>query len=448
MKKIILASASPQRKNLMNLMGIPYTIKPSQSDELTKITTTCSQFVKDNALLKARAVADKEKDAIVIGADTIVYVGGKRIIGKPKDMAEAKSNLKLLMSHPHWVYTGVALVDTKNRKEIADYEKTKIFMTKLTDAAIDEYYTHMSPLDKAGGFDIEGKGSMFIRRIEGCYFNVVGLPLAKLRVMLKKMGVHVLSLILVVGLAGLTGCTTEYNLATHQEESLLYGTEREKSIGAAAAQSLEKQLELSGEVDANERVEKILKRIVAVCDRQELVYTIKIIDEDTVNAISLPGGYIYVYKGLIDKVKTDDELASVIAHEVGHITARHAIKRQQKDYGDLLLQVAALQAGDGQFAAGVNFALTSLFFAHAQEDEFEADSLSIKYLKKAGFNPQGSVDMLKILKKEQDKGPTRPYSYWRTHPYLTQRIAAAGQVTNQRLEFRQYLNLTGERENF
>lgn len=445
MKKIILASASPQRKNLMNLMGIPYTIKPSRSDELTKITTTCSQFVKDNALLKARAVAVKEKDAIVIGADTIVYVGGKRIIGKPKDMAQAKENLKLLMSHPHWVYTGVALIDTTDGKEIVDYEKTKIFMSRLTDAAIDEYYTHMSPLDKAGGFDIEGKGSMFIRRIEGCYFNVVGLPLAKLRVMLKKIGVHVLCLIV---LFGIMGCSSEYNLATHQEETLLYGSEREKGIGAAAAQALEKQMEISGDVEANERVEKILKRIVAVCDRQELVYTIKIIDDDTVNAVSLPGGYVYVYRGLIEKVKNDDELASVIAHEVGHITARHAMKRQQKIYSDLLLQVAALKAGDGQFASGVNFALTSIFFAHAQEDELEADALGIKYMKKAGYDPKGAIDMLKILKKEQDKGPTRPYSYWRTHPFLTQRIAAAGQVTNQRLEFREYLNLTGEGEKF
>ena len=129
MKPLILASASAQRKNLMNLMGIPYTIVPSRKDELKKITTTCMRFVKDNALLKARDVASRTKDGIVIGADTIVYVGGKRIIGKPKDMKQAKDNLKLLMSRPHWVYTGIALIDVKAGKEIVDYEKTKIFMT-------------------------------------------------------------------------------------------------------------------------------------------------------------------------------------------------------------------------------------------------------------------------------------------------------------------------------
>lgn len=442
-KTIILASASPQRKNLMNLMGLPYIIKPSQADELKKITTTCTQFVKDNALIKAREVAKREKDAIVIGADTIVYVGGKQIIGKPKDMAQAKENLKLLMSRPHWVYTGVALIDTSSGKEIVDYEKTKIFMTKLTDAAIDEYYTHMSPLDKAGGFDIEGKGSVFIRKIEGCYFNVVGLPLAKLRLMLKKFGVHVLSLIVCFGLMG---CSTEYNLATQQEETMMYGSEREKSIGAAMAQSLDKELKFNTDVDVNERVEKMLAKIVAVCDRQELVYTIKVVDEDVMNAFSIPGGYVYIYKGLIDKVENDDQLASVIAHEVAHITARHSIKRMQAVYGDLLLQAAAITTTNGNFASGVNVALSSVLFAHAREDEYEADALAVKYMTKAGFKAEETVNMLRRLKHFQDKEPTRPYSYWRTHPYLTQRIAAAGKITNQRIDFRQYLNLTGEKD--
>ena len=218
MKNIILASASPQRKNLLNLLGIPYTIRPSHSNELKKITTTCSQFVKDNALLKARDVAGQMKDGVVIGADTIVYVGGKKIIGKPKDLKQAKEHLKLLMSRPHWVYTGVAVIDVKANKEIVDHVKTKIFMTKISDEAIDEYYKHMSPLDKAGGFDIEGKGSVFIRRIEGCYFNVVGLPLAKLRTMLKKVGVHILTLCIMLSLSS---CSSEYNLATQKQETLL-----------------------------------------------------------------------------------------------------------------------------------------------------------------------------------------------------------------------------------
>jgi septum formation protein len=442
-KPLILASASPQRRNLMNLLGIPYTIRPSKSDEIEKITTTCAQFVKDNATLKARAVAKQVKKGIVIGADTTVYVGGKTTIGKPADLKEAKKNLKLLMSHPHWVYTGVAVIDVETGREIIDYEKTKIFMTKLSDDAIDRYYRHMSPLDKAGGFDIEGKGSVFIRRIEGCYFNVVGLPIAKLASMLKKVGVTVLMLFCVLNL---TGCASEYNLATNQQETLLYGSEKEKSIGAAMSQSIEKDVKLSNDVDVNERVEKILKKIVKVCDRQELVYTIRVIDEDKLNAVSLPGGYIYVYKGIIDKVDNDDQLASVVAHEVGHITARHAVKRLQAMYGDFALQIAAIQATNGRFASGVNVALSSIFFAHAREDEYQADRLGIKYMKKAGYNTAEMAKMLEKLKKQEEKEPLTPYSYWRTHPYLLERIAAARQESSETLSFREYLNLTGEKD--
>jgi len=442
-KPIILASASPQRRNLMNLLGIKYLIHPSKSDELEKITTTCAQFVKDNAILKARAVANQLKRGIVVGADTTVYVGGKRTVGKPQDLKEAKKNLKLLMSHPHWVYTGVALIDIETKKELIDYEKTKIFMTKLSDAEIDTYYRHMSPLDKAGGFDIEGKGGVFIRRIEGDYSNVVGLPLAKLTGMLKKFGVHVFMAFAVLNLVG---CASEYNLATQKQETLLYGSEKEKSMGAGMAQSIEKQLELNADVDANERVERILKRIVAVCDRQELIYTIKVIDKDELNAVSLPGGYIYIFKGLIDKVKNDDELAAVIAHEVGHITARHSVKRMQSAYSDLALKIAAMQSTNGRFARGVSVALDSIFFAHAREDEFEADRLAVKYMKKAGYDADKAADMLQILKDKQEKEPSTPFSYWRTHPYLTQRIAAARQASSESLGFREYLNLTGEKD--
>jgi MAF protein len=427
----------------MNLLGIKYTIHPSHSDEIEKITTTCAQFVKDNAVLKARAVAGQLKKGIVIGSDTTVYVGGKKTIGKPADLKEAKKNLKLLMSHPHWVYTGVALIDIEAKRELVDYEKTKIFMTKLTDAEIDEYYRHMSPLDKAGGFNIEGKGSVFIRRIEGDYSNVIGLPMAKLVSMLKKFGVQVF---LLMAILNSWGCSSEYNLATQKQETLLYGSEKEKSMGAAMAESVEKQVKINTDIDVNERAEKILQRIAKVCDRQELVYTVKVIDEDVLNAVSLPGGYVYVYKGLIDKVKNDDQLASVIAHEVGHITARHSIKRMQSMYSDLALQIAAIQATNGRFASGVNVALSSVFFSHAREDEYEADKLGVKYMKKAGYNTDEMAGMLKILKAQQDKEPSTPYSYWRTHPYLTQRIAAASQASADELNFREYLNLTGEKD--
>ena len=205
MKKIILASGSPQRKKIMQLLDIPFKIVRSSAEERTEITTTVSDLVKDNALLKAIDVAEQmKKPSIVIGADTVVYAKS-RLILKPKDLKEAKKNLKLLMEEPHWVYTGVAIIDTQDKTVLVDHDKTKVFMKELNDDEIDRYHKMVSPLDKAGGFDIEGRGGRFIHRIEGCYFNVVGLPAAKLVQMLKKFGVHALMFVAALWLYGYCG---------------------------------------------------------------------------------------------------------------------------------------------------------------------------------------------------------------------------------------------------
>ncbi len=190
--KIILASHSAQRKKLLKMLGLPFIVKPSHAKEFQTIATTCQALVKDNAFLKAQSVARDLKEGLVIGSDSVVYIGKKEIIGKPKNLKDAKRILKILFSQPHWVYTGVAVIDARTRKKIIDYDKTKIFMSRLSDEEIDCYHRKMKPFDKAGGFDIEGYGSLFIRRIEGCYTNVIGLPLAKLSQILKKFGVSIL----------------------------------------------------------------------------------------------------------------------------------------------------------------------------------------------------------------------------------------------------------------
>ncbi len=493
MNPIILASASVQRKKLLKMLGVKLKICPSRVKEVKRIKTTCAALVKHNALLKAQDIASRFKEGIVIGADTVVYSSGKTIIGKPRNFQEAKRILKILFTRPHWVYTGVAVLDIRTGKRVVDYEKTRIFMSHLSEEEIDRYHRKVHPFDKAGGFDMEGVGSIFIHRIEGCYTNVLGLPMAKLHKMLKKIGVSILSHrnfppeadpplvdkneIPIPPLAGpdkhkfrcdpaeggpkgdsarakrvliwsclllfnILGCATEYNLATRQEETLLYGTEKEIKIGEAVSRQIEAQYKIVTDVDANERVEQILDRIVAVCDRKDLVYFIKILDEDIMNAVSLPGGYLYVFKGLIDHAETDDELAGVIAHEVGHITAKHSIKRMQASYGALLAQILSTQA-NGNIAGGVGFALNSLFLEHSQQDEFQADRLSVKYLKKAGYNPEGIGGFLAKLQEEQEKAPVQPYSYWRTHPHLPQRIAVVNQEVSGKIEFKDYLNLIG-----
>ncbi len=403
----------------------------------------CAYLVKINALLKAQDVASRVKEGLVVGADTVVYTADRKLIGKPRNAMEAKKNLKMLSRKPQWLYSGVAIVDVKTKKTAVDFEKTKVVMTPLTDQEIDTYYRHTPGEDKAGGFDIEGRGAFFIKRIEGCYSNVVGLPLAKLRIMLKQFGVHLLC---TVACFSFIGCaTTEYNLATQQQETLLFGTEKEVSMGNAIAQYVEKENEINTDVDVNERVAEITKRLQAVSDRKELLYSVQVINNEEVNAFALPGGYIYVYKGLVDQVDNDDQLAGVIAHEFGHITAKHAMKRLQASYAYTILQVLSATTGNAQMIPGIDLAFASIITGYAREDEFQADRLAVKYMTRAGYDPQAMVQFLEKLQVINEKAPIRRYSYWRTHPYTSQRSAAVRQEITGETTFRDYIRLTEEK---
>ena len=241
----------------------------------------------------------------------------------------------------------------------------------------------------------------------------------------------------------LAGCTSEYNLATGQEERLLYGTDKEVALGNAIATQIAQQLKFVNDIDINIRVRGIFDRLVEVSDRKDLVFSVNIIDDDTVNAFSIPGGFVYIHKGLLDKLKEDDQIAGVLAHEIAHITAKHALKRLQNSYGSLLLQVASIGSGDMELARGMNAILTSLYFAYSREDEYQSDELAVKYTQKAGFDPRKMIDVLEVLKAEEEKAPLRQANYFRTHPYPNERIAVVNKTISGQISFRDYLNLIG-----
>lgn len=190
MKNIILASGSPRRKELMTLAGLDFEIKVADVDETLPEGIAPFDAVKMLSLKKAKAVADEYTDKIVIGADTVVAFDGK-ILGKPTDKNDAFEMLRMLSGQPHKVYTGVAIIC--NDTICNFYEETDVEFYPLTDDEIISYINTGEPMDKAGAYGIQGKGCVLVKRINGDYSNVVGLPIARLSRELKNYGGNFIS---------------------------------------------------------------------------------------------------------------------------------------------------------------------------------------------------------------------------------------------------------------
>lgn len=191
MKEIVLASASPRRSKLLEQIGLEFQVLPSDIEEYVDTDLRAEEIAKRLSYDKAMDVAQKlGKDALVIGADTIVVKN--KILGKPQSEKEAYEMLKALQGKWHSVITGVTVVDALSLKNIKGYEKTRVKLRKLSDDEIVSYINTGEPMDKAGSYGIQGIGAVLVERIEGCYFNVVGLPLTKLSFILRSFGVNIL----------------------------------------------------------------------------------------------------------------------------------------------------------------------------------------------------------------------------------------------------------------
>ena len=180
--RLVLASASPRRSALLSQIGITFEVRPSDIVEPPSnvySNTPASEVTQKLALLKAVDVAQHFNEAIIIGADTLVSLEGK-LLGKPTDDTEAFEMLTHLSGTCHEVVTGVALVDVETGREIVWAETTQVYFRELRSTEITAYIASGETSDKAGAYGIQGRGAAFVRRIEGCYFNVVGLPLASL----------------------------------------------------------------------------------------------------------------------------------------------------------------------------------------------------------------------------------------------------------------------------
>ena len=190
MRKIILASASPRRKEILRKTGLNFSICTSDYKEDINLSLKPRALAKFLSRKKAESVAHKYKNAIIIAADTFI-VFKNRLLGKPHTDKEAEKMLNMLNGKAHSVITGFTIMDTASKKILSRSVETKVYFKKLGRKEINAYVRSKEPLDKAGAYAIQGLGSVFIERIDGDFLNVVGLPLLALTESLKKFGITV-----------------------------------------------------------------------------------------------------------------------------------------------------------------------------------------------------------------------------------------------------------------
>jgi septum formation protein len=191
MKRIVLASASPRRRELLEKIGLKFEVEPSNYAEDLRSGLSPDELARAISLEKARSVASKHKNTVVIAADTFIVFRGK-IMGKPGTEAEARKMLMMLSGKSHSVITGFTILDTDENKILTKSVETVVHIKNLTLGEIEAYVKSGEPLDKAGAYAIQGLGSVIVERIEGDYFNVIGLPLSALAEGLKEFGIRIL----------------------------------------------------------------------------------------------------------------------------------------------------------------------------------------------------------------------------------------------------------------
>lgn len=238
---------------------------------------------------------------------------------------------------------------------------------------------------------------------------------------------------IITALLFLSACATLYNPATGRNEFIIINSQTEVAIGRSAAAEMNKKHPLSKDERLQDRVKRIGEQVAAASDRKDIEYKFFVLADEELNALTLPGGLIYVNEGLMD-VLNDDELAYVLAHETGHVAARHIAKKIQANMAyQLLLTVAfasvSSKAADSaqDIARGVDTVYDLIGLSYSRKDEYEADKLAVKYAFKAGFDPYASLLALEKIKKEE--GPNwKVLQYFRTHPYVDERIKALKKI--------------------
>ncbi|HOK80166.1 MAG TPA: M48 family metallopeptidase [bacterium] len=230
-----------------------------------------------------------------------------------------------------------------------------------------------------------------------------------------------------------SGCATYYNPVTGKQETTVYTEKDEIDMGIAVDKKI------CSEFKIVENPEKVFPGFTSICarvarsnDRSHLNYTFRVIENNQVNAFSIPGGFVYVYTGLLKQISSPDELACIIGHEIGHICNRDGVHRLEKQ---ILYSIpASILFGSGrqkaiQQAADTVFTLSMLKYSRSQE--IEADTLGMTYAYRAGFNPEGMISFFKKMEELEKNHPSIPLTFLRDHPEIKERIRNAQSVVNK-----------------
>lgn len=258
---------------------------------------------------------------------------------------------------------------------------------------------------------------------------------------------RILFVILAISLLQTATAFADYNPASGEDELIFINEAQEVQMGRSLAEKVEEKFGLLKDAGMQNRVNDVGQRLARVCDRPELTYSFRVLEgedleeEERHNAFALPGGYVYIFKEMVEDTKSDDELAAVLAHEIGHIVARHSVKKLQGSIGMAGLNIlGAVAKSDRQTQLKTSIAITQLMMAYSRKAEFEADKLSVQYVKKAGFDQKAAITFIDRMLEKQLKGKIRQYHYFRTHPYTSERRAMLNKEIEGRVLFDDYIN--------
>ena len=229
----------------------------------------------------------------------------------------------------------------------------------------------------------------------------------------------------------IAGCATVYNPATKKKEVILIDEKSQIAIGEGMAKRLEKKYPLDEDVKTSQYVDRIGQRVAQTGDRPNLEYHFKVLDIKQVNAFALPGGFVYVTKGLLDRAN-EDELAAVLGHEIGHIAARHGTKKLQSQLGyNLLSALIFRESRYKDMERSLDTAANLISLGYSRDDELLADRLGTLYSYRAGYNLRGMLSFLEKLKKMEKQQPSLLTVLLSTHPPTSERIKAVEEEVNK-----------------